>query len=79
MWFNLPQRRAAGLWAWLWVVSTCFWRRWRRFQLASAAKTEAFRISLEKKYEQIPPEIRQEPDLKIAYQITWQSNLRKIM
>ena len=40
-----------------------------RAQLSSAAKTEAFRKSLEEKYELIPSDKRQEPDLKVVYQI----------
>jgi len=40
-----------------------------RAQLASAAKTEAFRKSLREKYDKIPPEKRQEPDLKSVCQI----------
>ena len=40
-----------------------------RAQLSSAAKTEAFRKSLEIKYELIPPEERKEPELKVVYQI----------
>ena len=40
-----------------------------RAQLSSAAKTEAFRKSLEQKYDSIPTDELQEPDLKIVYQI----------
>ena len=40
-----------------------------RAQLSSAAKTEAFRKSLEKKYNLISPEDRREPELKVVYQI----------
>jgi hypothetical protein len=40
-----------------------------RAQLSSVAKTEAFRKSLEKKYETIPEDSRQEPALKTVYQI----------
>ena len=40
-----------------------------RAQLTSAAKTEAFRKSLEIKYQVIPEDRRQEPPLKIVYQI----------
>ena len=41
-----------------------------RAQLASAAKTKAFYKNLEEKYESIPPDKRQEPDLKIVHQIS---------
>jgi len=40
-----------------------------RAQLSSVAKTEAFRRSLEKKYNLISSEERREPDLKVIYQI----------
>ena len=40
-----------------------------RAQIASSAKTEAFRKNLERKYESIPQEDRKEPDFKIVYQI----------
>jgi len=40
-----------------------------RAQLASVAKTEAFKRSLEMKYDEVPHEMKKEPDLKTVYQI----------
>jgi hypothetical protein len=66
-----PAARASG--KALGTVMNCFnmlLAPLERAQLASEAKTEAFRKSLENKFEKIPIEKRQEPDLKTVYQIS---------